>query len=183
MVRFMIVFVLLSIPLSVYTQKEESDIEGFSRTTSTIIEKEFTPIAKIKAGKGLSKRILKLELLKVTDLLKSKSEFAISFSFFEPGTYTYGDEKYGYVDQSDISAFVNFLDLLLNDFTKKTYTNYKEYSFQTNGGFKAGAFCSENTWRYFVKLEKYDSKSQIFMTQIQFDALYRKAKEANESIK
>jgi hypothetical protein len=53
----------------------------------------------------------------------------------------------------------------------KNAENYVEYQFTSRDGFQAGAYQDKTDWRYFLKLEKYDSDSYVFLDRDEFEKL------------
>jgi len=51
-------------------------------------------------------------------------------------------------------------------------TNDTEVSFKSRSGFEAGCFTSKGAWSCYLKLEKYDSKSYVWIDSSNLTALY-----------
>ena len=60
--------------------------------------------------------------------------------------------------------------------------NYSEVSFRSRSGFEAGCFTSKNSWTTYLKLERYDSNSYVFMDKEDMDKLLTILEEAKAKL-
>jgi len=51
-------------------------------------------------------------------------------------------------------------------------TDYTEVSFRSRGGFEAGCFVSKGTWSSYLKLEKFDGKSYVWIDKDDLTVFY-----------
>ena len=64
-----------------------------------------------------------------------------------------------------------------------TPTNYTEVTYRSRGGFEAGCYWSKGDWATYLKLEKYDGKSYVFLKKDDFLALLALLEKAKTMLK
>jgi hypothetical protein len=140
---------------------EKSKLETFTLKTGSLIKKEFVLIG--NAGK------VEVTVLKLSDMVANTS---ISGIKLESSVYkSYGSStKSCFLDSDEIDGLIKSGNLLLSSLDQPV-DNYTEYVFTSRDGFQAGAYQSKKEWKYFLKLEKYDSDSNVWMEKQDFQKL------------
>lgn len=142
---------------------EKSKIEAFSLKTGSLIKKEFINLGKAK-GVEVSKLI-------ITDISTNTSITGVKLEAYVTKTYG-GDNKSCFLDADEIEAFLKSGKYLAK-LAPSDSGNYIELQFTSRDGFQAGAFFEKKgDWRYFLKLERYDSDSYVFLEKTDFQKLY-----------
>jgi hypothetical protein len=59
-----------------------------------------------------------------------------------------------------------------SEYLKQTKLNYTELSYISRGGTEIGCFFSDNKWTIYLKLEKFDKNSYIFLSSEDITGLY-----------
>lgn len=145
-------------------ERAQSQAEEFSTQAGTLMQKEFVVIGEVKG--------LKLKVLKMTDLLTKKSVNALRFEFDYKATYG-SDTKIAVIDKDEVAALESSLTMMKATIMPTTMANYTEVTFSSRSGFQAGCFneAGKAEWSPFVKVEKYDGKSYVFLKAEDIDAL------------
>lgn len=141
---------------------ERSKVESFSLKTGSLIKKVFFDIGTAKG--------IEIKVLHLTDLL---SNIKLSGIKLETSvTKSYGStEKSCFLDFDEIDALLKSAKLLIESL-KSSEDVYSEYLFTSRDGFQAGAFSDRKEgWSYFLKLERYDNDSYIFMNKSDFQKM------------
>lgn len=151
---------------------EKSKLEAFTLKTGSLIKKEFITIG--TAGK------VEVTVLKIEDLVANSkiSGLKLESSFYKSyGTST----KSCFLDSDEIDGLVKSGNLLLSTLSQPVET-YTEYVFTSRDGFQAGAYQSKKEWKYFLKLEKYDSDANVWLEKEDFKKLIDLISQAKEKL-
>ncbi|MGV3599288.1 MAG: hypothetical protein ACO1PI_15605 [Bacteroidota bacterium] len=160
-----ILFIIGTVSIFAQTQTKEQELsnaEKFSAKSGTLIQKEFFSIGKIKDAE--------IEVVHYVDLVSSQKQSAVKFSYEHIGKYN-SDTKTAILDSDEIDGLMKSIKIIQEKIFPTTATNYIEVSFKSRGGFEAGCFWSKNTWSTYLKLEKYDSDSYVFLEKDDFTTL------------
>lgn len=159
--RKIIVLVILSIvSLSVFAQQpklkeqETSNAEKFSERAGLLIQKEFVEVGVLKK--------CELKVIHYTDLMSTQKTSALKFEYEHKSSYT-SDTKAAVLDADEIDGLIKSIKLIQEKIYPSNPPNYTEVSFKSRSGFEAGCFWSKNNWSAYMKLEKFDSNSFVFM--------------------
>lgn len=144
------------------SESEKSKIETFSLKTGSLFKKEFKDVGEVKR--------VKIQSLKITDMLSKNGVSGIKLETSVSKSYG-STEKSCFLDIDEIDAFVKSGKLLIETLANGSPTDYTEFQFTSRGGFQAGAFSSKSDWSYFMKLEKYDSDSYVFLSKDDFSKI------------
>ena len=137
-------------------EKEQSSAEKFSDRSGTLIQKEFTDIGDIKK--------CKIQVAQFTDLISGQKSNAVRFEYEYRGSTSYSsDTKLALLDADEIDGLIKSTKIIQEKVFPKVPTNYSEVSFRSRSGFEAGCFTSKNNCATYMKLERYDSNSDVFM--------------------
>jgi hypothetical protein len=138
------------------TPKEQSQAEEFSSQAGTLMQKEFLPVGEVKG--------LKVKVMKMTDLLTKKSVNALRFEY-EYKSSIGADTKIAVIDKDEVAALETSLTMMKANVMTTTMPNYTEVTFSSRSGFQAGCFneAGKAEWSPYVKVEKFDGKSYVFL--------------------
>lgn len=145
-------------------EKQTTQAEQFSATAGTLIEKQFIDIGKVKG--------VNVQVMKFKDLNNGTSKSALRFEYEYKSSYTSGT-KIATLDLDEIDGLIKSMKNLNTSIFSSTREVYTEVTFISRTGFKAGAYydIEKAKWITFVKLEKFDSNSQVYFTTEDFEAL------------
>ena len=138
-------------------EKELSNAEKFSAKAGTLIEKQFIDIGKCKS--------IEVKVLKLKDLNDGTGFSALRLEYEYVSSYS-TDTKIASLDKDEIDGLIkSIINLQTNVFTS-TRDIYTEVTFKSRTGFECGAYYDVNKsiWKAYMQLEKYDSKSNVFLS-------------------
>ena len=137
-------------------EKQITQAEQFSATAGTLIEKQFIDIGKVK---GISIQVMKLK-----DLNSGTSKTALRFEYEYKSSYT-SDTKIATLDLDEIDGLLKSMNNLKANVFSSTRDVYTEVAFKSRTGFEAGAYyeVDKKKWVAYVKLERFDSNSEVFL--------------------
>lgn len=157
-IRLYLALICLFTSLSTFSQvdkeKERSNAEKFSDKSGTLIQKEFIDVGDVKK--------CKIQTAKFTDLISNQKTNAVRFEYYHSSSYS-SDTKLALLDTDEIDGLIKSLKLIQEKVIPNPTTNYTEVSFRSRSGFEAGCFSKKSSWDIYMKLEKYDSNSYIFL--------------------
>ncbi len=173
-----ILLAILLIPFITLAQvkedaREKSKLETFSEKSGKIIQKTFIDIGKVKE--------LKVEVLVFEDLTDNSK---ISGLRLEAGVYsTLGSStKTAFLDKDEIDGLLKSLSYFKEKVFPSSPENYTEVTFSSRSGFSAGVFQdNKKKWSLVLKLEKYDSRSSVYLKDTDIDDLIRLIEKAKEN--
>ena len=144
-------------------EKDLSNAEVFSAKSGTLMQKEFVDIGTLKK--------CEIKVIYFTDLISNTKQSALKFEYEVASSYS-TDTKAAILDPDEIDGLMKSIKLMQEKVIPTTPTNYTEVSYRSRGGFEAGCFTSKGTWSTYLKLEKYDSKSYVWLTIEDLATLY-----------
>ncbi|MBI9052457.1 MAG: hypothetical protein JEY96_01485 [Bacteroidales bacterium] len=148
-------------------QKSESrsKTEEFYSKEGSLFEKEFIPVGIV--GPSFSIRVMK-----ITDLITEETQSGIRLQYLHKGKYS-NSTKSATIDSDELDGFIKSIKILKEKVFISMPSNYKEVTFISRSGFQAGCFWSsvKKEWKTYVKLEKYDSDSYVWLKISDFDEL------------
>lgn len=156
-------------------EKQTTQAEQFSTTAGTLMEKQFIDIGKVK---GVSVQVMKLK-----DLNNGTSKSGLRFEYLYKSSYS-SDTKIATLDIDEIDGLIKSINNLKTTVFPSTRDVYTEVTFTSRTGFKAGAYydVDKAKWVTFIKLEKFDSNSQVFLTTEDFSILHTLVEEAKQKM-
>lgn len=143
-------------------EKELSNAEKFSSKSGTLIEKEFLDVGTLKKAE--------IKVIHYTDLISNESVSALRFEYEVAGSYS-SDTKIASLDADEIDGLIKSIKMMQENVFKSSPTNYTEVTYKSRGGFEAGCYWSKGDWATYLKLEKYDGKSYVFLKKDDFPEL------------
>ena len=87
---------------------------------------------------------------------------------FKTGTI---NTKDAVIVADEVNGLIKSIKSIQQRMFPSTATNYIEVSFKSRGGFDAGCFWSKGSWSTYLKLEKYDKNSYVFLGKDDFPML------------
>lgn len=142
-------------------EKELTQAEQFSKRSGTLIERQFISIGKIKE--------VEVKVLKIKDLNSEVDDSALRIEYEYRGS-SITDTKIAHLDEDEMEGLVKSIKNLQTSVFGSKRESYTEVSFTSRTGFQAGAYFEtlKNKWVAFVQVEKYDSKSIVYLTPEDF---------------
>jgi len=142
-------------------EKQTTQAEQFSATSGTLIEKQFIDIGKFKG--------VTVQVIKFKDLNDETSKSALRFEYEYKSSYS-SDTKIATLDLDEIDGLIKSINNLKTAVFSSIREVYTEVTFTSRTGFKAGAYydVDKAKWVTFIKLEKFDNDSQLFLTTEDF---------------
>ena len=144
-------------------EKTQSNAEAFSSKAGTLMQKEFIEIGTIKKAK--------VQVLYYTDLISNTKTNALKFEYEVVSSYS-TDTKAAILDVDEIDGLMKSIKLMQEKVMIAVPTNYTEVYYRSRGGFEAGCFTSKGDWSCYLKLEKFDSKSYVWLESTDLTTLY-----------
>jgi hypothetical protein len=148
---------------SVSKEKEQSNAEIFSAKSGTLMQKEFLALSNIKN--------CKIEVLHFTDLITSSKQSGLKFSMDVVTSYS-TDTKSAMLDADEIDGLMKSIKLIQEKVLVTTPATYTEVNYRSRSGFEAGCFTSKGSWSCYLKLEKFDGKSYVWINTEDLANLY-----------
>jgi hypothetical protein len=135
-------------------KEQKSKAELFSNKSGSLIQKQFMDVGFL--GGCL------IQIAQFTDLIGGETTKAVRFEYAYSGTYS-SDTKIGMLDIDEVDALIKSLNIIKDKIIPTTPKAYTEIQYRSRGGFQAGCFYSKKEWSTFLKLERFDEKSYVFM--------------------
>lgn len=143
-------------------EQELSNADKFSAKAGTLIQKEFLDVGTVSKAK--------ISVIHYKDLISSETVSAVRFEYEVATSYS-TDTKIASLDADEIDGLIKSIKLMQEKVFLSTPTNYTEVTYKSRGGFEAGCYWSKGDWATYLKLEKFDSKSYVFLKKDDFPIL------------
>jgi hypothetical protein len=144
-------------------EKEQSNAEIFSAKSGALMQKEFIDLDKIKS--------CEIQVLHFTDLITSSKQSGLKFSMDVASSYS-TDTKSAMLDADEIDGLMKSIKLIQDKVLVTTPATYTEVYYRSRSGFEAGCYTSKGSWSCYIKLEKFDSKSYVWINAEELTKLY-----------
>jgi len=174
--KIIIVGLLLLTTNVTFSQTKElelSNAEKFSTKSGLLIQKEYLEIGSIKG--------VNIKVVHFTDLINNKKRSALKFEYESIGKYA-STTKTAILDPDEIDVLIRSITIIQNKIFPKSALNYTEVSFKSRGGFEAGCFLSKDSWSTYLKLEKHDKDSYVFLEKEDFPTLLKQLEVAKSKL-
>lgn len=135
-------------------EQETSNAEKFSERSGSLIQKAFIDIGDLKK--------CELKVIHYTDLVSNQKTSALKFEYDYKSTYS-SDTKAAVLDADEIDGLIKSIRIIQDKIFPSTPTNYTEVSFRSRSGFEAGCYSKKDSWSAYIKLERFDSNSYVFI--------------------
>jgi hypothetical protein len=155
------------------TVREQSNLEKFSAKSGTLIEKQFVDLGHVKS--------VKVQLLIITDMIVNSKIVGVRMEYVASSRYS-TDTKATFLDPDEIDGLIKSIGILKSRVLNSARDNYTEVVFRSRGGFEAGSYFSDGEWKTFVKLERFDKDSYVFMKPEDFDVLLSLLQQAKQRL-
>ena len=99
------------------------------------------------------------------------------FEYESVGKYS-TDTKSALLDADEIDGLIKSVKIMQEKIFPSLTSNYTEVSFKSRGGFDAGCYWSKGNWSTYLKLEKYDKDSYVFLDKEDFQILLKLLEQA-----
>jgi hypothetical protein len=159
---FIALFMSLAYGQTQPKERELSNIEKFSAKSGTLIEKKFIDIGSVKS--------VKVRVLRLTDLVSNARMSGVRLEYEHSGRLG-SDTKIAFLDPDEVDGLLKSIDVLKSKVFISNPDSYTEVEFNSRGGFEAGGFFSKGEWATFLKLERFDRDSFVFLKPEDFDVL------------
>lgn len=167
--------VIITLSLKSQTKAQElSNAEMFSAKSGTLISREFIDVGKVKTTL--------IKVVHYTDLIAKETLSAVRFEHVSLTKYSV-DTKIGALDADEIDGLLKSLLIIKDEIITNVPENYTEVTFKSRGGFEAGCFYGKEGWALYLKLDKYDSKSNVFLSIEDLPVLLEQIEKAKSLIK
>ncbi len=154
-------------------EKELSNAEVFSAKAGTLMQKEFVDVGVLKK--------CKIMVVYFTDLISNNKQSALKFEYEYVSSYS-NDTKAALLDPDEVDGLMKSIKIMQDKVFPTAPTNYTEVYYQSRGGFEGGCFMSKNTWSTYLKLEKYDDKSFVWLNIDDLATLYTYLEQAKAKL-
>lgn len=135
-------------------EKEISNAERFSEKSGTLIKREYEDVGTLKK--------CKIQVATYTDVISGQKTKALRFEY-EAYSSLGSDTKIAVLDADEVDGLVKSINYLQTQLMPTTAKNYTEAYYRSRGGFECGCYNNEKGWSAFLKLERFDSKSYVFI--------------------
>jgi hypothetical protein len=168
MKKFILLLALITLTIQSKSQnsskeKELSNAEIFSAKSGALMQKEFIDLDKLKS--------CEIQVLHFTDLISGSKESGLKFSLEVSSSYS-TDTKSAMLDADEIDGLMKSIKLIQDKVLNTNPPTYTEVYYRSRSGFEAGCFTSKGAWSCYLKLEKYDSKSYVWINTEELIKLY-----------
>lgn len=154
--------------------KELSNAEIFSSKAGTLIKKEFIPVGIINKTE--------VKVIQYSDLISNETIRAVRFEYEIVSSYS-TDTKVASLDSDEIDGLIKSIKVMQEKVFTSTPINYTEVTFKSRGGFEAGCYWDKGAWATYIKLEKFDGKSYVFLKKEDFPVLLTLLEKAKAMLK
>jgi hypothetical protein len=93
------------------------------------------------------------------------------------------DTKRASLDSDEIDGLIKSIKMMQENVFNTSPTTYTEVTYKSRAGFEAGCFWKKGEWSTYLKLEKYDGKSYVFLKKDDFPNLLALLETASSVIK
>jgi len=144
-------------------EKEQSNAEIFSAKSGALMQKEFIELDKIKT--------CEIKVLHFTDLITGSKQSGLKFSMDVTSSYS-TDTKSAMLDSDEIDGLMKSIKLIQEKVLITNPPTYTEVYYRSRSGFEAGCYTNKGSWSCYLKLEKYDGKSYIWINVEELIKIY-----------
>ncbi len=154
--------------LSAFSQKEvskdKSKADLFSEKAGSLFQTETSKVGSLKK--------LDIKTIVITDLVSNDKITAIRLETLHYSSLG-SDTKVGTFDKDEIDAVLKSLGIIKAKMEVISTFDYTEIQYRSRGGLEVGCFTSgkKNEWNLYLKLERYDSNSFVFLDKKDIDDL------------
>ena len=155
-------------------EAELSNAEKFSSKAGTLIKKEFVEVGTINKAE--------IKVIHYTDMISNESVSSVRFEYDVASSYS-TDTKIASLDADEIDGLIKSIKMIQENVFQSAPDIYTEVTYKSRGGFEAGCYWSKGDWQTYLKLEKYDGKSYVFLKKTDFPELLAQLAQAKSLLK
>lgn len=167
------IFSGLALAQSPPVDREQSNIEKFSAKSGALIERQFIDVGNLKG--------VKVQLLVITDMLSNTKVTGLRLEYAVSSRYS-SDTKATFLDQDELDGLIKSINILKTKVFNTTRDSYPEIIFRSRSGFEAGGYFNDGKWKTFMKLERFDKDSYVFLQPEDFDVLAELLQQAKQKL-
>lgn len=154
-------------------EKELSNTEKFYAKSGTLFEKSFVSIGELEG--------VKIQVMKITDLIDKKTSSGLRFEYEAYSKYG-NSTKIAVLDPDEIDGLLKSVKILTTNVFPSTRQDYTEVIFRSRGGFEAGCYFVKNEWKAYLKLERFDKDSYVFLSTEEFSKILPLLEQAKQKL-
>lgn len=158
-------FIITTKSFSQSKEQELSNAEKFSSKAGSLIQKEYITVGRVKD--------VRLSIINYTDLITNAKQSALKFEY---------DTKSALLDADEVIGLIKSIKIIQEKIFPSTVTYYTEVSFKSRSGFDAGCYHNKGVWSTYLRLEKYDKDSLVFLEKDDFTLLLSLLEQAKTKI-
>lgn len=143
-------------------EKELSKAEQFATKAGTLIKKEFIDIGTIKK--------VEIKVIHYTDMISAESISSVKFIYELASSPTF-DPKIAIIDADEIDGLIKSIKIMQEKVFTTTPINHTEVAYKSRDGFEVGCYWRLTSWIVYLKVEKNDEKSYVFLMKEDFTKL------------
>lgn len=162
--------------------KPVSKIEQFSARSGVLIEKRIVDAGSLDIDRVTH---VKIQTIIVTDLIANSVLSGVRFEYSVAEMFPSNRKttKTAVLDADEVDGLISSINFLRTNVFNTTKEDYTEVIYSSRGGFSAGAYFSGKKWTAFLKLEKFDAESFVFIQPKDFDRVLELVQLAKEKLK
>jgi hypothetical protein len=177
MKNLLVISIIITSLFNSFGQTKEQEIskaDKFSSKAGTLIEKEFIDVGSVNKAK--------IRVIHYKDFISNDVLSAVRFEL-EVTSSISTDTKIASLDSDEIEGLIKSIKIMEDNVFNSKPTNYKEVTFKSRGGFESGCFWSKGEWSTYLKLEKFDNKSYVFLKRNEYPELLSLIEKAKSMLK
>lgn len=181
MKKMILAFMLIAnVSVAQENVKALSKTDAFSAKTGTLIQRELQKVGSVKVKYGEN---MNVEILSVTDLVTKENSKAIRLSALVTTSLS-RDTKAGSLDTDEVEAALKSLNLIKTATATPSPENYTEIKFMSRGELLIGCYSGKpgKEWTLFVKMDRFDSNSYVYIDKDNIDSLIGVLTEAKSKL-
>ncbi|MEH6304261.1 hypothetical protein RYH73_01340 [Olivibacter sp. CPCC 100613] len=146
-------------PVKKGNKPDKPTLETFSAETGTLIEKTFINVGKIGSAK--------VQILVLRDLISGVKTKGLRFE--KPTGKQYGGNAISFIDEDEVDGLMKSIVIIQEKVLPTVPSDYQEVNFNSRSGFAAGCYWSKNKWSSYLKIDKSDADSYIWLGDGELD--------------
>jgi len=152
---------------------DETNLEQFTSRTGTVIQRELTRLGDV-AG-------LRVDLVRASDLLEKSSMTGVRLSRFIPTGSR--EENTVFIDADEVGPLMRAIDVMKGTAFASSPDNFTDLVYRTRGGFTLGALYANRRWTGFIRLDRFDPRTALYLEESDFETLKTLLAKAREATK
>ena len=138
---------------------QQSKIETKLLTKGILVRKEFIPLGIIQSKNTR----LDVEILKLEDLTNTGKTYGVKINYETSSGYS-TSTKSAFIDRDEIKDVIIALKKINEEILKTVPNGYTEVIYICRSGYQIGMYYDKSKkWQAYMRLEKYNSNSDVFL--------------------